>query len=331
MRWDLRNQACSSLKLSIPSANLKASSKKYGGLLSETEQATPFQTFEWVLANLLAFENDGLHLLLFRQQQAGLVGFLPLVFRRGRRYVRAGRWLELATQPYADHGMATIWPTFEAGVAETLLDHLHTNKNTWTAVHLDKVFPHDSFIDQLRRLAPRQKFMVNARPTHHSRRVIKDSITAAAASKSLDKAAKRLSARGSLTFRVYTEPAEIEARLSTFFQLHAERFSAKGLRSPLLDARQQTFYNSLVRQLVPPNGVWLSCLQCDDVPIAMRFSLLRKQTLHLYATCFANEFAKYSPSMVQLRMLLHFAFSNGVEVVDFGVGDSPHKEHFGET
>ena len=35
--------------------------------------------------------------------------------------------------------------------------------------------------------------------------------------------------------------------------------------------------------------------------------------------------------MVQLRMLLHFAFSNGVEVVDFGVGDSPHKEHFGET
>jgi CelD/BcsL family acetyltransferase involved in cellulose biosynthesis len=63
----------------------------------------------------------------------------------------------------------------------------------------------------------------------------------------------------------------------------------------------------------------------------MRFSLLRKQTLHLYATCFANDFARFSPSMVQLRMLLHYAFSHGIEVVDFGVGDSPHKEHFGET
>src|SRR5260370_32221263 len=59
----------------------------------------------------------------------------------------------------------------------------------------------------------------------------------------------------------------------------------------------------------------------------MRFSPLLDGTLHLYSTCFSEAFARYSPSMLQLEMLLEHAFQSGIECVDFGIGESPQKEY----
>jgi len=239
--------------------------------------------------------------------------------------------LEFAAQPYADYGASLVRRGLEGAVVEKFLEYLSSSKEHWDAVHLDKMMPGDPFVQGLLTASHQRHVPTTAHTTQQVRRLMKQSYAAQGTSRSLDKALKRLAAQGILHLDVYTRPEEIEPRLDGFFHLHEERFSAKGLRSPLADSRHRNFYRNIVRGLAPKGFVWLSSLTCGTTPVAMRFSFLRGRTLHLYSTCFAGAFARYSPSMLQLRMLLNHAFSNGVEIVDFGVGESPHKEHSGVT
>jgi CelD/BcsL family acetyltransferase involved in cellulose biosynthesis len=140
------------------------------------------------------------------------------------------------------------------------------------------------------------------------------------------KSRRRLLERGDISFEVYEHAGQILERLETFFAWHVERFAAKGLRSPLADPQHRGFYRHIVEELAPQGQIWLSVLHCGGGPIAMKLSPLLDGTLHLYSTCFSEAFARYSPSMLQLEMLLEYAFRSGIACVDFGIGESPQKE-----
>jgi len=308
----------------------EASREEYSRLLEVAPHATPFHSFEWIVANLLSFANQGVHVLEFRQSDSTLVGVVPLVLRSGRRYLRTRTWLEFAGQPFADYGGFLVQPGFETEVAEKVVEHFSGSGAEWDAVHLDKMMSDDPFARALLSVAQTKHAPIGAHEGGRVWRLAKDAHSAnQAGSRSLDRAAKRLSEQGALQFEVFTSPEHIESRLNSFFQLHTARFAAKGLHSPLADAQHQEFYRNAVRCMAPAGQVWLSVLACGGLPVAMRISFRRGERLHLYSTCFAQEFARYSPSMLQLRMLLDYSFANGIEVVDFGIGESPHKEQPG--
>ena len=301
----------------------------HDALLGEVSRATPFHTFEWITANLASFTNQGVHILTARHDQI-LVAVVPLVLRRGRRYLRTGTWLELAGQPFADYGGALVRPGFETAVAELLLDDVYAGHSTWQGMYLDKLDPSDPVSQALLDCAQTKHAPVATHSTHSVWKLDRGAhLTHQEPSKSLDRARKKLAEKGTVDFAVYTSVSDIEHRLRDFFHLHIRRFESKGLRSPLAAPRQQEFYRNFVRQLAPKGYVWLSVLACGGAPAAMRISLRLRNVLHLYATCFAEEFARHSPSMLQLRMLLDHAFANGIETVDFGIGESPHKEQPG--
>lgn len=303
--------------------------QEYDALLAEAPGATPFHTFVWLKANLESFANHGLHILAARQDQV-LIAVVPLVLRRGRRYLRTATWLEFAGQPFADYGGAVVRGGFETVAAASLLDDVFAGRSPWHGTYLDKMDSSLPFSKALLECARTRRVPVATHVTHSVWKLERNAHLAhQEPSKSLDRARKKLSEKGPLDFAVYTSAPEIEPRLKDFFHLHIRRFEAKGQRSPLAAAKQQEFYRNIVRQLAPKGYVWLSVLNCGSAPAAMRISLRFRNTLHLYATCFAQEFARHSPSMLQLRMLLDHAFANGIETVDFGIGESPHKEQPG--
>jgi len=302
---------------------------QWQSMLSQSETVTPFHTFEWMKANLSAFRNDGIRVLVFTDGLSEVAGILPLVLRRGRRYLNVRRWIEFAGLPYADYAGSLVRPGREQSVAQGFLDFLKTAPEPFDAACLERLRADDPFTGALISMANQQGWLLVTQPSARVRRLSADAYFEARGKSetgaSLDKARRRLAAHGELRLDVLHRPEEILEHLETFARLHVDRFSSLGEQSPLASSEQRNFYRLFVQECAGAGYLWFSRLTCNDNPVAMRISLFCNQTLHLYSTCFAKEFGKYSPSVLQLQMLLEHAFHNGVNVVDFGVGESPHK------
>jgi CelD/BcsL family acetyltransferase involved in cellulose biosynthesis len=302
-------------------------------LLCSCPEATVFNTFAWIKANLLAFPNSDTWVLAFRHSSSALAAVIPLVVRRGRRYFRERRWMEFAGLPYADYGSCLVRPGWESPVAESLVGFWRSKADSWDGIYLDRFKAGAPFLGHLASAARNHGLTTTVRETDHIRQLTKQQFAAEGprshSSKSLRKSRNRLSERGDISFEVYDSADPILERMEMFFAWHVERFAAKGLRSPLADPQHRGFYRHIVEELAPQRQIWLSVLACGGEPIAMRFSPLFDGTLHLYSTCFNEAFASYSPSMLQLEMLLKHAFQSGIACVDFGIGESPQKEYAG--
>ena len=130
----------------IPSITACESLKpEWEELLCSCPQATVFNTFAWIKANLLAFPHSDIWVLAFRNSASALVAVVPLVVRRGRRYFRERRWVEFAGLPYADYGSCLVRPGWEAPVAEASSDsgvrRLPVGTaSTWTGSKLAPLF-----------------------------------------------------------------------------------------------------------------------------------------------------------------------------------------------
>jgi CelD/BcsL family acetyltransferase involved in cellulose biosynthesis len=224
-----------------------------------------------------------------------------------------------------------VRPGWEAPVAENLAKFCCSKAASWDGIYLDKLKANEPFLGHLASVARRYGLATRVRESAHIRRLTKQEYGAEGqeghdSHKSLRKARSRLLEQGEIGFEVFDQAEAILERLETFFAFHVARFTAKGLRSPLAEGQHREFYRYIVEQLAPQKQIWLSALTCGGQPIAMRFSPLFAGALHLYSTCFSETFARYSPSMLQLQMLLEYAFQSGVACVDFGIGESPQKE-----
>ncbi|MGC2245223.1 MAG: GNAT family N-acetyltransferase [Terriglobales bacterium] len=328
----------------IPSLDgCEALKAEWEELLCACPQATVFDTLGWLKANLWAFQNPASQntlaegdtwVLAFRTPNSLLVAVIPLIVRRGRRYLRERRWMEFASQPYADYGSCLVRPGSEESVAQGLIEFCASNAAVWDGVYLDRLKADDPLLGHISLAARKSGLAASVRESGRIRQLTKQEFAAesfAHASKSLRKARSRLSEHGEVAFTVSTGVEPILQRLETFFAWHAERFAAKGIRSPLADPRHRAFYRHIVEELAPQERIWLSVLTCAGRPVAMRFSPVFNDTLHLYSTCFDAEFARFSPSMLHLESLLVYSFRSGIACVDFGLGESPQKELAGES
>jgi CelD/BcsL family acetyltransferase involved in cellulose biosynthesis len=314
-------------------ASAEAFKEDWERLLCICPQATVFDSFGWVQANLAAFPNSQTSILLLRELGAGLLGVIPLVVRRGRRYLRERRWIEFAGQPYADYASCLVLPGAENAVACELIDFCASTAADWDGVFLDRFRADSTFVDCVSAAATKRRFAAVTGEDGRIRRLTKldyeNNSAGDASSKSLKKARTRLAEHGAVSFEIFSHPDQIAPRLNTFFDWHVTRFAAKGLRSPLAEAPHREFYRQMVALLAPQERIWLSVLSSAAQPVAMRLSPVFNRTVHLYSTCFDASFSKYSPSMLHLQMLLEHAFRSGIDCIDFGLGESPQKDFAG--
>lgn len=296
-------------------------------LLAIRESVTPFETLEWTRANLLSFPDQQTRILKFVLGN-DVVAILPLVLRRRRKHLRRRNWLEFASLPYADYGACLITPGLEAQVADAFVSYLGGG---WDGAFLDGLRKDDKFTHLLYKQASFRGIHLVLQPTHEIRRLDRtlSSEVSIQFKRSIEKERRKLSQIGPITFEVITDADRIQSQMNHYFEMHIERCAMKGTACPLASASQQGFFCNIVRNCAPAGHVWLSMLYSGQHRVASRFSLRYGNALHLYSTCFAPAFAKYSPSMLQLERLIEYAFANGIDVIDFGFGDSPQKEKSG--
>jgi len=104
--------------------------------------------------------------------------------------------------------------------------------------------------------------------------------------------------------------------------LHRERWRMDGVRSPFHDAERGRAY------LCRPENKVLTTLTVNGEPLAMNFAMLAGDTLLWHTVAINVKYLDHSPIQVLLLETSEFCKAQGLQMLDFGVGDEPYKERF---
>jgi CelD/BcsL family acetyltransferase involved in cellulose biosynthesis len=69
-------------------------------------------------------------------------------------------------------------------------------------------------------------------------------------------------------------------------------------------------------------------VEFNDHPIAFHYGFLYNSRLIWYKPSFDINYSKCSPGKVLIKYLIEYAINNGVDELDFTVGDEKFKSHF---
>jgi CelD/BcsL family acetyltransferase involved in cellulose biosynthesis len=108
-----------------------------------------------------------------------------------------------------------------------------------------------------------------------------------------------------------------------------ERKRAQYVRSGKPDNFADEWRRRLLHELVASSdpqcrGV-LSTLHAGDTWVASHFGLLGGSTLHYWFPVYNDELAKFAPGHLLLKCIIDDAARSGIEIIDRGAGDQPHK------
>lgn len=140
----------------------------------------------------------------------------------------------------------------------------------------------------------------------------------------LRRAAKRLEEAGNLRFVVAEDGAGRADLTDRMIALKRERYRAIGAVDNFADSSFIEFYRAAARR--PDLGVHISALYLDEAAIALHWGLRADPNMYYLMPAFAaGAYERYSPGAVFLREFIAQCGRDGLERLDFTIGDEGYK------
>ena len=140
----------------------------------------------------------------------------------------------------------------------------------------------------------------------------------------LRRAAKRLEAAGRLRFAVAGDEAGRANLTDRMIALKRERYRAIGAVDNFADPSFAEFYRAAARR--SDLGVHISALYLDETAIALHWGLRADPIMYYLMPAFAaGAYERYSPGAVFLREFIVQCGREGLERLDFTIGDEEYK------
>lgn len=129
-----------------------------------------------------------------------------------------------------------------------------------------------------------------------------------------------------LTFKHYRK--NLKNCFDTVFKINAASYKklVKGYYDPFSDESARMFFLSLAERV--PESVTVDILYFLNTPIVYGMGFLHKNTYYASQTAYLAEFRRFIPGKLELYSLLKRLQKDGVEIFDFGRGDSILKREF---
>lgn len=138
----------------------------------------------------------------------------------------------------------------------------------------------------------------------------------------------RLARFGAVELRCLQQMPELAAGLEEFFCAHIARFRTSGRVSPFELSARRDFQVSVAEQISPQHHIRIFELCVGGVAIAWGLVLLFERNWLWYMPTFEMKYARFSPGIVLLDLVVLEAVREGARVVDLGIGDEPYKQRF---
>jgi CelD/BcsL family acetyltransferase involved in cellulose biosynthesis len=303
--------------------------EQWNALVARNETNTVFQTYEWFDAWWRTFGPARQLFLLIVRDAGRIVGFAPLMRRRGTFGWRELAFVGSGNSDYLDF----ILPENKPRALEAICTFLRARWRRWDRLVLGNIPSQSStlatlssigtgrdglrLIDEARVICP--TLMLSENPLHAQRVIRKYSMR---------RPFNWFSRRGTLSFRHVKSAEEIEQLLPAFYDQHRRRWQALGKRSQFTQALQVRFYGALARALAQRGWLQFSVVEFNGEAIAFHFGFDYSDCLTWYKPSFEVRYAEHSPGLLLTRYLIEDGLRRGRREFDFTVGDESFKKRF---
>lgn len=288
----------------------------------QRSRATPFQSAEWLLPWTEVFSPEKMLVVEVRFGER-LVGLAPLlIYRRDSERVLA--FMGGGVSDYLD---LLIDPEYESSAIFEILIAALNLQEEWSVLDLTDLPQHSPL------LAP-SVFKSEARE-HDSCSVLRLPTTkeellhlfSKRQRANLRNARSRLQHGGGGEVEIATRE-NVSEFLDELFALHGNRWSERGERGVLSDARVRAFHNSSAPRLLEAGMLHLSRLRVRERTVAVSYSLLGRETVFCYLQGFDPEFRFVSPGTQLMFSVMTDTLQLGMREFDFLRGRESYKQHW---
>ena len=305
--------------------------RQWNAIALQTERPEVFYTCEWALAVQSAYPAALKPLLLLGYEGDNLLGVASLATDPAGKHVG---FLAASTADYCDF----LTPP---QLREEFVDAIFTElqKNSFTSLTLANLPADSKTPDALRNMAQKHGFHIFVRPaylcaqvelgTGEKRQELKDALVS---KKKLRRYLRAMERDGPVTFAHLRSREQIQAALPEFADAHVARFRATGRTSSLATPERRLFLEELVRRFDGSGVVALSLLKIQDRPVAWNFGFQFHRSWFWYQPTFDSRHEDNSPGHCLLsRIVAEACDTDGIDVVDLGLGAEGYKERFGNS
>ncbi len=136
---------------------------------------------------------------------------------------------------------------------------------------------------------------------------------------------RKLRREHGLRFRMTTDPARLDADLSTLVELHALRWQGG---SGAFTAGRERLHRAFAHSALQRGWLRLCIAEADDQPIAAWYGLRFAGRDWYYQAGRDPRWDRYAAGFVLLVHTIRAAFEDGLREYRFGLGDEPYKARF---
>jgi CelD/BcsL family acetyltransferase involved in cellulose biosynthesis len=302
--------------------------------LSETaEHPNVFMTFDWFRAWNHHFTQQERgkrrpHVLVLKNG-GGIVGILPLIFRRASRFGVAVRKLEFVETLADYHDFAL--GNDPAGQIGAIAHFLAATRDQWDVVELRDLretgYTRALIGGALAQVGLHYRVLTEKERCPYLP-IAGDSATqleklSGHVRRTLHKRMERAQALG-MRVRIIENPQDEHGLLEKMIALEAQKRSDGKPTEPFIGEYRKVF-QSLLDTLGPRHWVYVALMELEGRPVAWQFGFRCGKRLWDYNKAFDHTFSRYAPGTLLVAALLDYGFSHGYEEYDFLRGEEPYK------
>jgi len=297
-------------------------------IVSKNETNTIFQTYQWFHSWWKVFGEQNRLFFISIHDKDKIIGLAPLMISTDNKKRRVLRFVGNEKADYADF----IISGSKEKVLFKIFETIFLRCKEWDSILLNNIPEYSLTSEIIKKICAHNNFKLLIHngvvcPTLIIKGHEQDAIKISNKS-SLKRRYNYLRNSGRLRFFHITSLHEAKHYLPIFLNQHIDRWSITKYPSLFLDNRNKEFYMELMTNLINSGWLSFSVVEYDDHPIAFHFGFQYNSKLIWYKPSFDINYSKRSPGKVLIRCLLEYAINNGMDELDFTVGDEKFKSHF---
>jgi CelD/BcsL family acetyltransferase involved in cellulose biosynthesis len=304
---------------------------RWNNLAMQTEQPQVFYTWEWAMAMQTAYRRVRTPWLLLGYEGNELAGVAALCTPLHGKNIE---FLPAITADYCDFLSA---PASRQEFVDSLFAEL--TKNSARCIKLANLPAESCTNNALRKAAETYGYHLFARPayvcaqvqlgTGQQRLEMKNAFLN---KKKIRRYLRAMEREGPVRFSHLRSWEQIARALPEFADAHVARFAATGRTSSLQTQERRIFLEELARRFDGSGVVALSQLCVQDRAAAWNFGFQFHKSWFWYQPTFDSRWEENSPGHCLLsRIVADACDSDGIEIVDLGLGAEGYKERFGNS
>jgi CelD/BcsL family acetyltransferase involved in cellulose biosynthesis len=301
---------------------------QWNALVHNNSTNTIYQTYEWNLASFQVYGRADNCFILCVKDKEELVAIVPLMFagpagNRTLQFVGGHRsdYCDILCSKRQDEILELVW------------QYIFSKRKEWGLIRLNNVPLETPLARYIK--ANKDLQCLSHRSSQNEAVLLRFKEDEAYTHQVLHK-------KKTLTYRDYFKTKgsyqvlhlnrheDIEPYLEDFFAQHIKRWQDSHYPSLFLDSQNKKFYRHIV-QTLPQGWITFTVLKWNDQVLGYHLGFSYGKRFIWYKPTFNPAFASRSPGQVLLQETMEYAYTQGFNEFDLGVGKEAYKYRFGNT